>query len=145
MEILTGFGLPGMFVSAFLAATILPLGSEVVLAALLLAGSPARDTVLVATAGNVLGSVVNYGLGVLGTGLILERWLRISPSDILRARDRFRTYGAASLLLAWVPVIGDPLTVAAGMLRINIYLFLILVAVGKLGRYLVLSWTVLSV
>ena len=131
-----------MFVSAFLAATILPLGSEVVLGALLLAGYPQAELVVVATTGNVLGAVVNYGIGIFGTGLVLERWLRISDRAIAQARDRFRTWGAASLLLAWVPVIGDPLTVAAGMLRIHLGLFLLLVTLGKLARYLLLSFAI---
>lgn len=128
-----------MFVSAFLAATILPLGSEVVLGALLLAGYPMGELVVVATTGNVLGAVVNYGIGIFGAGLVLERWLRISDRALLKARARFRTWGTASLLLAWAPIIGDPLTVAAGMLRIHLGLFLLLVTLGKLARYLLLS------
>lgn len=145
MEILSGFGLWGMFVSAFLAATILPLGSEVVLGGLLLAGYPPGELVVTATTGNVLGSVVNYGIGIFGTALILERWMGISERSIITARERFRTWGAAGLLLAWAPVIGDPLTVVAGMLRVHLSVFLLLVTLGKLARYLLLSWVITNI
>lgn len=118
----------------------MPLGSEVVLGALLLAGFPRGELVLAATFGNVLGSVVNYGIGMFGSEWLLQHLLKLPEHKITRARERFRAWGAASLLLAWVPVIGDPLTVAAGMLRVHPGLFLLLVTAGKWGRYMVLSW-----
>ncbi len=128
-----------MFLSSFLAATVLPLSSEVVLGLLLARGYDPALVVAVATTGNVLGSVVNYWIGLAGTGWLTRKVSRVSEADIQRARARFQTWGRAGLLLAWVPVIGDPLTVAAGMLRVDFVWFIILVTIGKLGRYLVLA------
>ncbi len=132
-------GLGGMFLSSFLAATVLPLSSEVVLGLLLAGGYGTLPVVAVATTGNVLGSVVNYWLGLAGSQWLTRKFSRISEEELQRARERFQSWGAASLLLAWVPVLGDPLTVVAGMLRVNLWLFILLVTIGKLLRYLVVA------
>ncbi|MBU0973367.1 MAG: VTT domain-containing protein [Proteobacteria bacterium] len=144
MEFLTGYGLWGLFAAAFLAATILPLSSEMVLGYLLVHNVNAFQAVGVATVGNVLGALLNYGLGRAGSKVLLERLFRVSSEEIGAARRRFKTHGTLSLLLAWVPIIGDPLTVVAGMLKINIWVFLALVSIGKFARYATLSWAVLS-
>jgi membrane protein YqaA with SNARE-associated domain len=144
MEFLTGYGLGGLFIASFLAATILPLSSELVLGYLLLHHYTVPGVLAVATLGNVLGALTNYGVGRAGSGPVLEKIFRVSPEDIETARHRFKTHGTISLLLAWVPVIGDPLTVVAGMLKIRIWVFLTLVTIGKFTRYAVLSWAVLS-
>lgn len=128
-----------MFVSAFLAATILPVSSEIVLAALLTQEFSPSILVLVATTGNVLGAVVNYGLGLWASLHVLRRLLGMSEQAYEKAEQRFRKYGMASLLLAWMPVIGDPLTVLAGALRVNFLWFLLLVTIGKGLRYIVLA------
>ncbi len=145
MEALTEYGYLGLFTASFLAATILPFSSEVVLSFLLLNSYDPFNTVAVATAGNVLGSIVNYALGFWGSMLILKKLLRISEKDINNAEQRFRKYGTFSLFFAWVPVIGDPLTVAAGVLKINFVLFLVLVTAGKLLRYIIVTMSVLSI
>lgn len=144
MEYFSEFGYTGLFAAAFLAATILPLGSEVVLIALLLSGLPAQPLVLTATVGNVLGSLTNYALGYWASQNLIKKWLKMSDDDFLRARQRFERYGLFSLLFAWVPVIGDPLTVIAGILRIQLHWFIVLVGTGKLLRYIVLTFTVLQ-
>ncbi len=144
MEFLAEYGYLGMFTSAFLAATILPLSSEVVLGFLLTQGFDPNTIVFVATMGNVLGSVVNYGLGFLGSRFLFKRLLGLSDIEIESSKKRFQKYGLASLLFAWVPVIGDPLTVAAGILKVNFVIFLLLVGVGKVVRYLFLSWAILA-
>ncbi len=128
-----------MFLSSFLAATILPLSSEVVLGLLLAGGYGTAPVVAVATTGNVLGSVTNYWLGLAGSQWLTRKFNRISEEELARARDRFQSWGTASLLLAWVPVLGDPLTVVAGMLRVNLWIFILLVTIGKLGRYLMVA------
>ncbi|MBU1340056.1 MAG: DedA family protein [Proteobacteria bacterium] len=145
MEILAEYGYWGLFLASFLAATILPFSSEVVLGYLLSHDFSVVVTIGVATSGNVLGSVVNYGLGFWGSRLLLDKVLGISPREIEKAENRFKTYGVFSLLFAWVPVIGDPLTVAAGILRLNFVLFLLLVSIGKFLRYVFVSWAVLSI
>ena len=144
MDAFAQYGYVGLFTASFLAATILPLSSEVVLIFLLLNNHDPILSITVATAGNVLGSVVNYALGFWGSFLIMERLFRLSQTEIARSEQRFKKYGVFSLLLAWVPIIGDPLTVAAGILKINIYLFLILVTAGKLFRYIIIGISVLS-
>lgn len=139
MEFLIQFGYLGLFTAAFLAATILPFSSEVVLSALILGGLDPVLLVAVATCGNVLGSVANYGLGYGGGELFKRKFSTASENEVNASLARFEKYGTASLLLAWVPVIGDPLTVAAGVLRINFFIFLFLVTVGKLARYVIIS------
>ena len=145
MEYLFELGYLGLFVAAFLAATILPLSSEVVLSALLLNGLSPTTLVAVATIGNVAGSLTNYALGYWASLVLVKKWLRMSDSDFVRAETRFKKYGMLSLCFAWVPVIGDPLTVIAGILRVRLLWFLILVTTGKLLRYIVISYLVLQV
>ena len=140
-----GFGLAGMFCAAFLAATILPLGSEAVLVWLLVNNGRPAAVIFTATLGNVLGSLVNYWMGRAGGLWLSGRLFKVSQAELSRALDRFRSWGTWGLLLAWLPVVGDPLTIAAGVLRVNLWLFLCLVTLGKLGRYLVLAAAVLAV
>ncbi len=125
-----------LFASAFLAATILPMSSEAVLAGLVAArGFDAAVLWAVATVGNTLGAVVNWALGRFCRHWQDHRWFPVKPAELDRAGRWFARYGSWSLLFAWVPVVGDPLTVAAGLLRVNFGWFLALVAVGKAGRY----------
>ena len=145
MEYFSELGYLGLFVAAFLAATILPLSSEVVLTALLLNGLSPAALVLVATIGNVLGSIVNYGLGYWAGQELIRRWLKMTEKELVSAEQRFTKYGLLSLLFAWVPIIGDPITVVAGILRINLLWFILLVAAGKLARYVVISYLALQV
>jgi len=145
MDSLVEWGFLGVFVAAFLAATILPLSSEIVLTALLLNGLSPVLLIGLATAGNVLGSLVNYGLGYWANLRVAKRWLGISDEALSRAEQRFGRYGLWSLCFAWVPVIGDPLTLIAGLLRVPLGWFLVLVTIGKLLRYVVVGYLVLVV
>ncbi|ART64563.1 hypothetical protein B9H00_03575 [Kushneria marisflavi] len=116
------------------------MGSEAVLASLLLKGGSPVALVAVATVGNVLGSLLNYAMGYWAN----QGWLkRQKPGVMARAEQRFRRYGRWSLLLAWVPIIGDPLTLIAGVLRVNLLWFVGLVTLGKALRYIVLSLLIL--
>ena len=129
----------GLFAVAFLAATILPAQSETVLVGLLVADrySPVL-LVVVASLGNVLGAAVNWGLG-RGVGRFRDkRWFPVSPRALDRAIGWYRRWGRWSLLLSWAPIGGDALTVAAGVLREPLWSFLVLVAIAKTGRYIVL-------
>ncbi len=130
----------GLFLTAFVAATILPAQSEAALAALLIAGGqPAWALVAVASLGNVLGSVVNW---LLGRGIEHWRdrpWFPAEGADLDRAAAWYHRWGRWSLLLSWAPFIGDPLTVVAGILREPLPVFLVLVTLAKVGRYLVLT------
>ena len=144
MEYFSELGYLGLFFAAFLAATILPLSSEIVLSALLLNGLSPTALVVIATFGNVLGSLVNYVLGYWTSFGVIKKWLKISEEELVRAEHRFVKYGVFSLCFAWVPIIGDPLTFIAGILRINLWLFVILVAVGKFMRYILISYLMLQ-
>jgi membrane protein YqaA with SNARE-associated domain len=129
----------GLFLTAFAAATILPLQSEALLVALLsLRVHPAWLLIAVATTGNVLGSVLNWWLGRWIEHYRDRRWFPVSPERIEAAQRRYRCYGQWSLLLSWAPIIGDPLTVVAGLMREPLWRFLPLVLIAKLGRYLAL-------
>jgi len=95
--------------------------------------------VLIATVGNVLGSLITYAMGRLGNAAIHKKWLRISEAQSERAERWFAAYGKPALLFAWLPIVGDPLCLAAGLLRCGIVPFLILVTIGKLIRYSLLA------
>ena len=139
---LVEYGYLGLFLASFLAATIIPFSSEAILTILLTQQLDAAFLLFSASAGNVLGSVLNYYLGYKGRYLVLQKWFKINKKNLERAEKRFIKYGISSLLLAWMPVIGDPLTVIAGMLRIKLHWFLLLVTVGKFLRYLFIVITV---
>ena len=135
----------GLFAAAFTAATLLPAQSELVLAGLLVAGNqPAWALLAVASVGNVAGSVVNWALGRGVARFRTRRWFPVREEALARAEGWYRRWGRWSLLLSWVPVIGDPLTVAAGVLREPFLPFLALVTAAKLGRYLVVAAAALA-
>lgn len=129
-----------MFASALLAATIIPAQSEAVLVAFLLLGEHSTVLMLIAaSAGNVLGSIINYALGHYAQSFSDRRWFPVSERTLEKASRAYHRYGRWSLLLSWAPIIGDPLTVAAGVLREPFWSFLVLVTLAKVGRYLVLA------
>ena len=135
----------GLFAAAFVAATILPAQSEILLGGMLVSGRFDTSLLLaVATAGNVLGSVVNWVLGRYFAHYREKRWFPASPATMARAEAWFARFGPAVLLLSWVPVIGDPLTVFAGVLRMRFTIFLLVVTLAKGGRYLFLAFVVMN-
>ena len=135
----------GLFGSAFAAATILPMQSEAVLVGLLLTAThPVSSLVFVATLGNVLGAVVNWYLGRYLLHFQKYRWFPASDEQLARAGDWYRRYGRWSLLGSWLPIVGDPLTVIAGLMREPIVPFLLLVTIAKGGRYLILAGMTLA-
>ncbi|MEM1286419.1 MAG: YqaA family protein [Pseudomonadota bacterium] len=135
-----------MFGSAFLAATVFPAQSELVLIGFLAAGEHSVLWMLVvASVGNVLGSVVNYYLGLGIQSFRHKRWFPANDQQLDRARAFYHRWGRWSLLLAWTPVIGDPLTVIAGVMREPLWSFLILVTISKVSRYLALTAITLGV
>ncbi len=129
----------GLFLAALAAATILPMQSEAVLVGLLLADYSPGLLITVASVGNVLGSVINW---LLGRGIERFRdrpWFPAGGAKLERAQRWYRRYGKWSLLLSWAPIIGDPITLVAGVLREPFPMFLLLVTIAKIGRYLVLA------
>lgn len=129
-------GYAGLFLASLLAATVVPFSSEAALAGMRLSGHfSTLGLLVVATAGNTLGSVVNWGLGRFCLRWRDRRWFPVKPPELERAGRLFNRWGIPSLLFAWLPVIGDPLTLAAGILRTPLWVMLPLVALGKGARY----------
>lgn len=124
-----------LFGAAFLAATILPFYSEVVLFALLREGGDPLMLVLVATLGNTLGAVVNWLLGRYLLHFQDRRWFYFRRDQVVKAQRWFQRYGFWSLLMAWAPVVGDALTLIAGVMKVRLWAFLLLVGIGKGLRY----------
>ena len=132
-----------LFFISFLAATILPFSSELTLAGLI--STSDYDNLLlliVASFGNTLGSVVNWALGFYSRNLTTKKWFPFKETQIERSSKWFRKFGKWSLLFAWVPVLGDPLTLVAGILRVKFIDFIILVAIGKVSRYLIVFYLI---
>ena len=130
----------GLFMVALAAATVLPLQSETALVGLLLADAqPAWLLLVVASLGNVLGSTINWLLGRSIERFRDKPWFPVKAAALTRAQERYRRYGRWSLLLSWAPIIGDPITVAAGIMRERFIVFLALVAFAKVARYLALA------
>jgi membrane protein YqaA with SNARE-associated domain len=129
-----------LFFSALISSTLFPGGSEALLLYRLNEGGDVWALVFIATVGNVLGSLITYGMGRLGNEAVHKKWLRMDAAKVARAEAWFGKYGVPSLLLAWLPVVGDPLCLVAGLLRCGLPMFLLLVTIGKLGRYAFLAW-----
>ena len=137
--------LVGLFLAAFAAATLIPAQSEAVLVALILSAShPVWLLLTVATLGNVLGSAVNWAMGRFLIRFAGRRWFSVSQAQMDKATGWYARWGHWSLLASWVPVIGDPLTLVAGVLREPFWRFALIVTLAKGGRYLVLAWVTLA-
>ena len=130
-----------LFLSAFGAATLLPLQLEAVLVGLL-AQMQYSVWLLVAVAslGNILGSCVNWWLGLKVEEYKNKKWFPVSEQKMLQAQGIYQKYGFWSLLLSWVPIIGDPITLIAGLLKENFVRFVVMVSIAKIGRYLFVYW-----
>ena len=132
-----------LFFISFLAATILPFSSELTLAGLISTSNYDNLLLLVvASFGNILGSVFNWGLGFYSRNLATKKWFPFKETQIKRSSKWFSKFGKWSLLFAWVPIVGDPLTFVAGLLRVRFLDFIILVAIGKVSRYLIIFYLI---
>jgi membrane protein YqaA with SNARE-associated domain len=138
-------GYVSLFLLSFLASTLLPLGSEWLLVMMLAGGYDPLSAVATATVGNYLGAAMTYLIGLWGGSWLVEKVLRVSPEQQDRARNYYKRFGVYSLLFSWLPVVGDPLCLVGGMLRVNFGLFSLLVATGKLARYVITAIITLTV
>ncbi|MFN4235481.1 MAG: YqaA family protein [Bacteroidia bacterium] len=135
------YGYWGLFLASFLAATILPFSSEVILASMLLGGFDVTLCLMLATLGNWLGGMSSYGLGYLGNIERLEKWLGFKREKLPKFRLYVRKYGSYTAFFCWLPVIGDPLAVALGIFKTNVFLVSIWMFLGKAIRYAVMAYT----
>ncbi len=143
-DFLAHYGYGALFVLSFLASTLIPLGSEWLLATLLLQRYDPVLSVAVASIGNYLGACTTYGIGIWGGPFLTKSLLRIDDSARERAERFYARYGSWSLLLSWLPLIGDPLCLVGGVLRTGFGRYSLLVFGGKFGRYAVVAWLTLA-
>jgi membrane protein YqaA with SNARE-associated domain len=137
-------GYPALLLLSFLASTLLPLGSEWLLAVLVINHFDPSLVVSVAALGNTAGAVTTYAIGLWGGPYLVRRVLRISRDSQLRAERYFNRYGSWALLFSWLPLLGDPLCLASGVLKTGFWRFVLLVALGKSLRYLVVAKLVMQ-
>ena len=135
---------PALFALSFLASTLIPVGSEWLLAVMLVRQNDPVMTVAVATLGNTLGACTTWAIGLYGGPFLIRRVLRIDAAAEASAERIYRRYGAWSLLLSWLPVIGDPLCLLGGILKVGFRRFFLLVFAGKLARYAIVAWLTLG-
>ena len=132
-----------LFLITFLAATILPFSSEFTLGGLISTNNYNNLLLIIfASLGNVLGSTLNWVLGFYFRNLSTKKWFPFQDNQINKASSWFKRFGQWSLLFAWVPFVGDPLTLVAGLLRVNFLNFIILVSIGKVSRYIFIFYLV---
>ena len=131
-----------LFFSAFISATLFPLGSEALLIYDIKEGYNIYFLVIVATIGNSLGSILNYFLGLKGEEYLVEKKI-LNEKMILKLKTYFDKYGFVCLLFSWLPIIGDPLTFVAGILKYDLKKFIIIVTIAKFLRYLFIALIVI--
>lgn len=139
-EFLTQWGYWGMLVSAFIAGSVLPFSSEAVMVGLQAAGLEALPLVVYASVGNVLGAMVNYAIGTLGRMEWIHKYLHVSSEQIEKTRKLMAGKGAWVGFLAFLPVIGDCVTIVLGLTRANIPISIISIAIGKVARYAAIAY-----
>ena len=140
IELLVEWVVPGMFISAFLAGSVIPFSSELVLVALVKLGVDPTACVAAATIGNTMGGMTCYWMGHLGKMDWLEKYFRIKKEKVDRMRVRLQGKGAMMAFFAFLPIIGSVLSVALGFMRSNMWITVVSMAVGKLFRYAMILW-----
>ena len=135
MEFLAQYGLIGLFIGSFLAATVVPFSADVLLIGMLAAGANPTATIIVATTGNWLGGITSYGIGRAGKWEWIEK-LRVSRESLEKQQKRIESFGAPIALLTWVPFIGDVFAVALGFYRVKFVPAMVWMFVGKAARFI---------
>ncbi len=136
-EFISTFGYLGLFAVSFLAATLLPIGSEVFVTLMVARGYNIGLILMVATAGNYLGALTNYYVGKWGGDFLFARYIQVKPASLQKAQDLYRRWGAPVLFFSWAPIVGDALTVISGTLKLSLSVFTVWVLLGKGLRYVV--------
>ena len=132
--------LPLLFTVSFLAATVLPLGSEWLLVLMVTQGFPLTETVVAASLGNYSGSCTTFVIGRYGSTFIIRKVLRIDSSQLVRTKKLYQKFGTWSLLVSWLPIIGDPICLVAGIFKVGWLRYSVLVFIGKFSRYATVAY-----
>lgn len=140
LEYLIDIGPVGMFIAAFLAGSFFPFSSEAVMLALLAVGVDPWLLIAYGTAGNVLGSVFNYGVGRMGKVEWFEKYLHVKPQQMDKARRFMRGRGAYMGFFAFIPLLGSAITILLGLMRANMFITFTSITIGKLLRYIALIY-----
>jgi membrane protein YqaA with SNARE-associated domain len=134
-----------LFISSFLSSTILPGHSEITITTLILLEKYSQFLLIFfASLGNILGSIVNWFLGLYITKFVNKSWFPFSKKQLDKSSSWYLKYGKWSLFLSWVPIIGDPLTIVAGMFRVPLIIFIIIVSISKALRYIFVGYVALK-
>ena len=145
IPILTEWGYIGMFLSALLAGSIVPFSSELVMAGLVKLGSSPFLILMAATLGNTAGGMTCYYMGYLGRMDRIERWLGVKPGKVERVRRWLQGKGALMAFFVFLPIVGEALAIALGLMRSNVLLTTLSMTAGKLVRYAVILWLIMQV
>lgn len=140
VDFLLTYGYGGMFAAAFLAGSFFPFSSEAVMTGLRLAGLDVWMLVLCASMGNLLGGMFNYGVGRMGKEDWIYGMLRVRPERLEQSERFVHRYGAWMGLLSWLPILGSVITIAMGLLRVDVWKSALTILIGKVARYVVLGF-----
>ncbi|MBP3331819.1 MAG: DedA family protein [Tidjanibacter sp.] len=140
MEGLLEYGYIGLFLGTFLAATVVPFASDVLLVGMLAAGGDPLTTIVVATLGNWLGGLTSYWVGYIGKWEWIERWFRVKRETIEKHSAAMKRWGSLMALLTWVPFVGDVMAIALGFYRVDFWKMSIFMFIGKCGRFVMWAW-----
>ncbi len=135
LEFLQSIGLPGLFIGSFLAATVIPFSSEILLGGVLLAGVNPVGAFFAATFGNWFGGITSYYLGRLGKWDIIERWFRVKEESLIKQRARIERYGSYIAFFTWLPFIGDMLAIGLGFYRVDVVKSIVFMLLGRAARF----------
>ena len=142
MESFAEWGYLGLFLASFLAATIIPLGSEIVLSILIANNYDITLSLFIASVGNWLGGLSSYGIGRLGNWTIIERYFRVSKKKIKSLKIKIDNWGSILAFFCWLPIFGDPIAIGLGFFRTNLLMVSLWMFLGKLIRYII--WAVIT-
>ena len=142
MESFAEWGYLGLFLASFLAATIIPLGSEIVLSILIANNYDITLSLFIASVGNWLGGLSSYGIGRLGNWTIIERYFRVSKKKIKSLKIKIDNWGSILAFFCWLPIFGDPIAIGLGFFRTNLLMVSFWMFLGKLTRYII--WAVIT-
>ena len=138
---LENLGLIGLFIGTFLAATILPFSSDAIYIAVLAATGNPAGCLAVGTLGNWLGSVFTYCIGWIGEWEWIEKWFKVKPETLRKQKEKIDRYGVWLALICWIPLIGDVVAIALGFYKTSPFWSIVLMLVGKFGRFL--AWNLI--